>query len=170
MSEIEKEALAAYRRYIEARRRIVAERRCWDELADFFTEDAVFIDPAWGRVEGLSNIRAFMRDSMTGLEDWSFPETWTMVDGPRVVSMWEQRVGGDADGRRNTQPGVSILYYAGGGKFCYELDLLNMVHVLADLRAMKWRPGPGAQKPPDQPNRDWSLPAAWRHLESRSEE
>lgn len=164
---IEKEALAAYRSYVEARERIVAERRTWDELAEFFTDDAVFIDPAWGRVEGLDNIRAFMRDSMTGLEDWSFPEQWTTADGHRIVTMWEQRIGPEADGRVNTQPGISILYYAGDGKFCYELDLLNMVHVFEDLRAMQWRPAGPLHTPPKQPNRDWSLPAAWRHLEKQ---
>jgi limonene-1,2-epoxide hydrolase len=167
MQEIEKEALAVYRRYIALRERIVAERRSWDELAEFFTDDAVFIDPAWGRVEGRDNIRRFMRESMTGLEDWSFPEVWTTVDGHRVVTMWEQRIGADADGRLNTQPGISILYYAGDGRFCYELDLLNMTHVLEDLRAMRWRPGDGFQAPPEKPDRDWSLPAAWRHLEKQ---
>jgi ketosteroid isomerase-like protein len=162
---IEQEALATYRRYIAVRERIFRERRSWDELADFFTDDAVFIDPAWGRVEGRENIRQFMCESMQGLEDWTFPEVWTTVAGHRVVTMWEQRIGAEADGRRNTQPGISILYYAGDGRFCYELDLLNMAHVFEDLRSMKWRPGPGAQTPPEKPDRDWSLPAAWRHLE-----
>jgi len=166
--EIETETLAAYRRYIEVRGRIVAQRRSWEELAAFFTEDAVFIDPAWGRVEGRDNIREFMRASMQGLEDWSFPELWTTVDGHRVVTMWEQRIGPDADGRKNTQPGISILYYAGDGLFCYEFDQLNMAHVLEDLRAMKWRPTGEFHAPPEKPVRDWSLPPAWRHLETKA--
>lgn len=164
MSEIEREALATYRRYIDLRGKIVTRGGGWDELAAFFTEDAVFIDPAWGRVEGREAIREFLRASMQGLDDWSFPESWTTVDGHRVVTMWEQRIGREADGMQYTQPGISILYYASGGEFCYELDLLNMAHVLEDLRAMRWRPQGEFHAPPQRPNRDWSLPPAWRHL------
>ena len=40
------------------------------DLAEFFTDDAVYIDPAWGRIQGIDEIRAFLVDSMLGLEDW----------------------------------------------------------------------------------------------------
>ena len=32
---------------------------------------------------------------------------------------------------------MSTMIYAGDGKFCYEEDLLNMVHVFEDMRASK---------------------------------
>ena len=48
----------------------------WDALADLFTEDATYIDPAWGRFKGRDAIRQFMRDSMQGLKDWKFPTEW----------------------------------------------------------------------------------------------
>lgn len=165
MTKVEEEALAAYRKYIATRDRIDAGELSWDALAAFFTEDAVFIDPAWGRVEGLDEIRDFLSKSMMGLDDWKFPERWTTVDGHRVVTMFEQRIGPEANGVKYTQPGISILYYAGGGKFCYELDLMNMAHVLEDMRAAQWKPTGEFHMPPKQPNRDWSLPAAWRHLD-----
>jgi limonene-1,2-epoxide hydrolase len=57
----------------------------WDALADMFTQDATFIDPAWGRFKGRKSIRQFMRDSMRGLEDWKFPTEWTAIDGNRVI-------------------------------------------------------------------------------------
>jgi len=161
---IEQEARETYRRYVATRDRVERGELGWDALADFFTEDAVFIDPAWGRVEGRDNIRKFLSESMAGLDDWAFPELWTTADGHRLVTMWAQRIGADADGVKNTQPGLSIMYYAGDGKFCYELDLLNMAHVNEDLRAMKWRPQGEFNMPPKQPNRDWSLPPAWKHL------
>jgi hypothetical protein len=53
---------------------------------------------------------------------------------------------------------MSTLHYAGDGKFDYEEDLLNMVHVLEDLQADGWRPDPGFRPPPDTPNRDFSRP------------
>ena len=55
--------------------------------------------------------------------------------------------------------GVSLLRYAGDGKFSYEEDLLNMTHVNEDLRAAGWRPRPGFVMPPSAPNRKWSRPS-----------
>ena len=50
------------------------------------------------------------------------------------------------------------MVYAGDGKFSYQEDLLNMVHVLDDLRSSGWRPGAGFASPPGEPNRDFSRP------------
>ena len=47
---------ATYARYVATRDRIEAGELGWDALADFFTEDATFIDPAWGRVEGIAAV------------------------------------------------------------------------------------------------------------------
>ncbi len=39
----------------------------WEAIADMFTEDATYIDPAWGRFNGRDAIRQFLRDSgLTG--------------------------------------------------------------------------------------------------------
>ena len=168
MSEnIERESRETLQKYIALRDRIIAGDDAWESLADYFTEDAVYIDPAWGRVEGRDEIYKFMRDSMLGLEDWSFPEIWSMHDGHRIATMWEQRIGPKADGKRYTQPGFSIMYYATAGKFCYSLDMLNMTHVFEDMRALQWTPNGPINTPPKDPNRDWSLPSAWQHLEDR---
>ncbi len=88
MTDRREEALATYGRMVATRDRIERGELPWSALADYFTEDAVYIDSAWGRFEGLPSIRQFMADSMKGLEDWRFPEEWTMADGDRVVSMW----------------------------------------------------------------------------------
>ena len=67
--------------YVAVRERIEAGDATWLDLADFFTDDVVYIDPAWGRVQGLVHIREFLVDSMVGLEDWSFPIEFTAIDG-----------------------------------------------------------------------------------------
>ena len=153
------EVRAAVDAYVEVRRQIEAGDATWIDLAAFFTDDAVYIDPAWGRVEGIDEIRAFFVESMRGLEDWRFPIRFTAIDGNQVVTVWDQVLPAPRpDGSRYTQTGVSLLEYAGDGRFSFEEDLLNMSHVLEDLGASGWRPGPGFVSPPPHPNRDVSRP------------
>jgi ketosteroid isomerase-like protein len=163
----EREARETYRRFVALRDEIDAGRKSWRALADFFTEDAAYIDPAWGRIEGRAEIRDFFERSMAGLtgHGWSTPENWTMCEGARLVSQWDQILGYKEDGAPWLVAGLSILYYAGNGLFCYSHDMLNMTHIGQTLKAMGWRPPAGFNMPPPHPNRDVSLPAAWAHLE-----
>ena len=140
--------------YVALRARIEEGEATWLDLAEFFTDDAVYIDPAWGRIQGIEEIRAFLVDSMRGLEDWHFPLRLSAIEGDDVVTVWTQILPGTRDdGRPYEQTGVSILRYAGDGKFSYEEDLLNMAHVLEDLATSGWRPGPGFTAPPANPDR-----------------
>ena len=171
MSEaIEREAQETYARFVAMRDEIDAGDKPWSALADFFTEDAVYIDPAWGRIEGREAIREFFTKSMEGLTGygWSTPENWTMAQGARLVSQWDQVLGHQEDGTPWSVPGLSILYYAGEGRFCYSLDMLNMTHIGQVMRAMQWRPPAEFNMPPREPNRDVSLPRAWAHLAESS--
>lgn len=148
------EILDAYDRLIEARSRAERGELGWENLASFFTEDATFIDPAWGRIEGLENITRFLEESMAGLEGWTFPQEWTLVEGDRLVSCWQNRLPGERpDGSPYQAPGISILHYAGGGRFRSEEDLLNMVHVTELIRESGWKPGAGFNLPPRNPRR-----------------
>ena len=161
MSHPRAEIEATLERYQDLRRRIDAgEETGWTGIADFFTDDCVYIDPAWGRVEGIEALREFLDESMRGLEDWTFPVEYVAIEGDTVVVKWTQvSPGTREDGSAYRQSGYSTLVYAGNGKFSYEEDLLNMAHVNEDLRAAGWRPGPGFVMPPARPNRDWSRPA-----------
>jgi ketosteroid isomerase-like protein len=157
------EVEATAQRYVGVRADIDAGRGTWSDLAQFFTDDAVFIDPAWGRVQGIEEMKATVfGDAMVGFEDWTFPVEFYAIDGDNVVIKWKQVLGGArADGSRYEQSGVSTLIYAGDGKFRYEEDLLNMVHVLEDMRESgalaNVKP---AAMPPKHPNRDFSRPDA----------
>jgi ketosteroid isomerase-like protein len=147
------ELAATLERYLAYRSEVDAGERPWADLVEFFTDDAVFIDPAWGRIQGIDEIRSFLVDSMTGIEDWTFPVDRLYVDGDEVVVKFRQVLPG---GRQ--QSGYSTLLYAGGGKFRYEEDVLNMAHVLEDLKATAWVPPAGMSPPPRQPVRDFSRP------------
>ena len=160
------ESLQTYEQFVAIRDEIDVGRKPWSTLADFFTEDAAYIDPAWGRIEGREAIREFFEASMAGLtgHGWSTPENWTMAQGPRLVSQWDQVLGQRDDGTPWSVPGLSILYYTRDGLFCYSHDMLNMTHIGQTMRDMGWKPPAGFNMPPRQPNRDVSLPPAWAHL------
>ncbi len=148
------EIRATHDRYVATRDRIEAGELGWDALAAFFTEDATFIDPAWGRMQGIAEIRKFLVESMAGLEDWRFPHQWLAIEGTRLVTHWLNRLPGRrADGTFYEAPGVSIFEYAGGGRFSFEMDLLNMVHVGELIRESGWRPPASFHAPPRLPRR-----------------
>src|SRR5215475_13552676 len=129
------EVEAAIRHYIGVRDEINAGKLTWATLAQFFADDAVFIDPAWGRVEGIEEMKATVfGEAMAGLEDWQFPTEFFAIDGDQVLIKWLQILPGQrADRSKFVQSGYSTLLYAGEGKFCYEEDLLNMAHFFEDF-------------------------------------
>lgn len=154
MAHPREEVEVAVATYVKVRERMDAGEGGWEEMADLFTEDATYIDPAWGLIEGNPAIREFMRDSMAGLEDWLFPIEWISIDGDHVVVKWTQRLPGQrADGSAYDNSGVSLLTYAGGGRFSRSEDHLNMLHVYEVIAESGWRPGPGFQIPPEHPRR-----------------
>ena len=165
-AQIEKEAVDTYDRFVALRDKIDVGEAGWDQLADFFTEDAVYLDPAWGRQETREGIRDFFVKSMSGLTGygWSTPERWTMVDGHRLVSHWDQVLGEKEDGGQWIVPGLSILYYAGDGLFCYSHDYLNMTYIGETMKAMQWQPPAEFNMPPRKPDWRTHLPEAWAHL------
>jgi ketosteroid isomerase-like protein len=155
----EREALETYRAYVNQRTRAQRGEVPWSSIGGFFTEDCVFIDPAWGRIEGRAKMADFFDWSIVGLEGWEFPEMWTMADGDRVVSFWWNRLpGADADGRPYQAPALSILHYAGNGKFDYELDLMNVAEVGQVMARSGWAPGKGFRIPDPKPDRDPTPP------------
>ncbi len=159
LNERELEALESYRSYVAQRERCVAGEAPWSTIGAWFTEDAVFIDPAWGRVEGRDEIARFFDRSMAGFQGWSFPEEWTMVDGDRLVTYWWNRLPGKrADGSPYQAPAFSVLHYFGDGLFDYELDVMNIAEVGDLLVASSWVPATGMSFPGPHPDRNVTPP------------
>jgi len=159
MSHPREEIEEVVARYVKMREEIDAGNGTWTDLLEFFTDDMVYIDPAWGRIEGIDAVRTFMVDSMAGLDDWKFPIEFTAIEGDDVIVKWTEVIPG-SDGTEATQSGYSRLIYVGNGKFNYEEDLLNMVHVLDDIANSGWKPTGPMNNPPRQPNRDVSVPTS----------
>jgi len=110
----------------------------WAELADFYTDDAVYTYvglAAGGAVEarGRDEIRRIvMGRDMGPYRGWTFPYEWVAIDGTRVVTRWWNRAPGRrADGSFIQCPGMSVLEYAGGGRFSSQFDLYDRLSVKA---------------------------------------
>jgi hypothetical protein len=70
----EREALESYRRYVAQRELCVTGEAPWSTIGAWFTEDAVFGVPAWGRVQGRDEITRYHDHSMAGFQGWTIPE------------------------------------------------------------------------------------------------
>ncbi len=94
---------------------------------------------------------------MVGLEDWKFPVEFTAIEGDDVVIKWTQILPRTRpDGSPYQQSGYSRLIYAGDGKFSYEEDTYNMIHVLEDIEASGWEPTQPMNIPPAHPIRNFN--------------
>ena len=108
----------------------------WSRLADFYTDDAVYTYvglAAGGVVEarGRDEIRKLvLQRDMEPYRGWTYPFEWIAIDGDRVITKWWNRAPGKrADGTAIECPGVSVLEYAGGGKFKSQFDLFDRLSV-----------------------------------------
>ncbi len=70
----------------------------------------------------------------------------------RVIAGWKNRLPGTRPhGGPYEATGVSILVCAGNGKFSYEEDLLNIVHVIELIQESGWKPSGEMNAPPAAP-------------------
>jgi hypothetical protein len=98
----------------------------WEALADLFAEDATYLDVFYGEMKGREAIRTFLRKSMEGIQDWSFPVQWTLLGEGRVVVHWMNRLPGKRPGGTFYEfPGVSCITYGSDGKITRQVDLYD---------------------------------------------
>jgi len=121
-----------------AANRLAEQDGDWGRLADFYTDDAVYVYAglaAGGMVEarGRDAIRQLVlaRD-MEDYRGWTFPHEWAVIEGNRIVTKWQNRGPGTRpDGTYYEAPGISVIEYAGGGKFDSQWDLFDRLSVKA---------------------------------------
>jgi hypothetical protein len=91
---------------------------------------------------------------MQGLDDWRFPHFGSLIDGDEVILRWSNRLPGQReDGSHYECPGISYLTYAGDGRFSYEEDLMNMVHLMEVIGESGYQFSANMNQPPRNPPR-----------------
>ena len=125
-----------------------SDRRCqrldWSTWADQFTTDAVYVEHHYGRFEGREAIREWITRTMgtfPGNRMPEFPVDWYVVDEERgwIVCQVENRMEDPGDGSVHQAANVTILHYAGDGKWSYEEDVYNPAHFATMLRGWQAR-------------------------------
>jgi hypothetical protein len=104
----------------------VQEADDWDAYCDLFTDEAVYVEHELGTFEGRDAIRAWLVPTMAPLVGWQYPIHWHLVGDGRIVTYWENVMPTpDGDDRRHSFFGMTVLSYAGDGKFSRQEDIYN---------------------------------------------
>lgn len=95
----------------------------WNAWADLFTDDAEYVEHVLGNMHGRDEIKRWIVKIMNDFPElYTFYE-WHMVDGDRVVVyMQNRRDHPDPAQPPIDFPGITVLNYAGDGKWSLEED------------------------------------------------
>lgn len=111
-----------------ARHQALHEARRWTDLADLFRVEGTYEEPFFGRIAGREAVREFLRVSMRGLDEWTFPIQWVVVGEGRVVTQWFNRL---PKLRRDGSPfqftGITNLLYDDDGMIVSQEDTYDRV-------------------------------------------
>lgn len=105
-----------------------AVREDWDAWADLFTEDADYVEHVLGTLKGREAIRAWIKPIMEQYGELYTAYEWHMIDPGRgrVVVYMQNRRDHPAGAGTIDFPGVTILDYAGGGRWSREEDFWDV--------------------------------------------
>jgi ketosteroid isomerase-like protein len=102
----------------------------WEHFVQCFTPDATYVEHAYGRFSGHDEIRRWVTRTMgsfPGNEMTHFPANWVSVDVDKgwVIAEIDNPMRDPGDGSTFSMANVTILRYAGGGKWREEEDVYN---------------------------------------------
>jgi hypothetical protein len=122
------EILEAFEAYKRARDE-ASRTGDWSVWADCFTEDAHYVEHAYGELHGREAIRRWITEVMAPFPRMTFPQDWWVLDEERdaIVFQCQNRFPEpfDEDGRPFQFPNWTRLVYGGGGKWRSEEDVYN---------------------------------------------
>lgn len=123
------ELQAAHDRFVAVAARCAVAGE-WREWADLFTDDAEYVEHCFGRFRGREEIYRWISATMA---EWpnramtSFPHEWCVCDEARgwwickILNRFED----PGDGTVHEEANLTVLHYAGDGRFSYEEDAYN---------------------------------------------
>jgi hypothetical protein len=95
----------------------------WERWPSLFTEDVHYIEHIYGEMRGRDAVTRWITELMAKNRDVHAVLDWYMIRGRRVVvNMQNRYYNPDPAGAPFDFPGITILEYAGDGRFGYEED------------------------------------------------
>ena len=116
----------------------------WSGWADQFTDDAHYVEHAYGTFDGREAIRRWITATMStfpGSRMPTFPVNWYVIDEERGWVVFEvfNRMEDPGDGSIHQAANITILHYAGEGRWSSEEDVYNPANFLSMLKGWKAR-------------------------------
>ncbi len=118
------EALSIYN---EAHQK-ASETGDWSIWAAIFTDDAEYIEHAYGEFHGRKEIEKWIKDVMAPFPHMTFPQDWCVFDEEHdaIIFCVQNTLAHPTDpSRKFSFPNWTRVIYAGNGKFSYEEDIYN---------------------------------------------
>jgi hypothetical protein len=114
------EVEAAFRNYWHTG----AVREDWDGFAEVLTDDVEYREHFLGWMHGREEVRSWIKQIMADYSELYTVYEWHMVEpgGRVVVYMQNRRDNPEPDAPPIDFPGITVLQYAGDGKFSLEED------------------------------------------------
>jgi ketosteroid isomerase-like protein len=118
-----------------------AKAKDWDLWVEHYTDDVVYVEHAAGTMHGREQVRPWIWKTMTtfpGNHMTAFPSLWSVFDAPtgRVICELDNPMADPGDGTVISATNLSILTYAGDGRWCRQEDVYNPLRFVA--AAAKW--------------------------------
>ncbi|OYD71566.1 uncharacterized protein (TIGR02246 family) [Rhodococcus sp. OK302] len=112
----------------------------WNAFADMFTEDVVYVEHAYGTLNGREAVRKWVTRTMTefpGKRMTEFPANWHVIDEERgwIIAEIDNPMEDPGDGSTHGAANITILHYAGDGLWSREEDAYNPMNFLSMTKA-----------------------------------
>lgn len=136
----------------------------WDAWVDCFTDDVVYVEHVLGSMHGRETVRAWIKPIMVQFGELYTAYEWHMIDpasGRVCVYMQNRRDHPSGKGTIDF-PGITILQYAGKGRFSMEEDFWAVPQAqkaTADYKAASAERDPEHAK--KQTRRHWGSGPEW---------
>jgi ketosteroid isomerase-like protein len=118
-----------------------AQTRDWDAWVAQYIPDVEYVEHAVGTMKGREQVRAWIRKTMTtfpGSHMIAFPSLWSVIDEAtgRIICELDNPMKDPGDGTVISATNISIITYAGDGRWCRQEDIYNPLRFAR--AAMKW--------------------------------
>lgn len=130
----------AYQSWFTAINRAGSGEGSWKDFIDLFTDDVVYVEQMAGELEGKDAVWAWAEPSLAqfpGDHTVAFPERWHVIDEVNgvIVTALEDVMKDPGDGSRFAATHISVLTYAGNGKFSREEDVYDVTSFLELIKS-----------------------------------